>query len=300
MHYLVYNHLAGRGRLPHALQQVQAFFNRHQLPLTVLPAASGDSLTGLLRELPADAKLLSLGGDGTLNGLLDAAVGSERTVGILPAGSADDFATALALPRDTLEPALEVIRQARTRTVDTAEAMLTFADGVKKHVRFVNALGTGFDAEVAEVRETRFDRMKGSSGYYLALGVGWVRMRRETVQATVDGREFYSGRSLLVSCQNSARTGGSFFFAPGALIDDGRFELVVAGDVSRSRILKLLPHVVKEEPWDDPAVKRMGGERFSVTWAVPRIVHMDGELQPPAKSIDIRVVPASLRVFAPG
>ena len=300
MHYLVYNKIAGRGRIPDALEQVQAFFSRHDLPLTVLPAASGDSLTGLLRELPADARLLSLGGDGTLNGLLDAAVGSQRTVGVLPAGSADDFATALGLARDSLEPALQTIRAGHTRVVDTARAVLTFADGGTREVRIVNALGTGFDAEVADLRETRFDRMKGSAGYYVALGVGWLRMRREHLQLTVDGREFFAGRSLLVSCQNSARTGGSFHFAPGAAIDDGRFELVVATDVSRSRILKLLPHALKDEPWDDELVKRVSGTQFSFTWAVPRTVHMDGEIQLPAKRVDINVVPSSLRVFTPG
>lgn len=299
MHYLVYNRIAGRGRIPDALRQVQSFFERHELPLTVLPAASGDSLTDLLRELPAGAPLLSLGGDGTLNGLLAAAVGSGRTVGILPAGSADDFATALGIRRDTLEHALQVIRAGRTRVVDTAQAVLTSPDGATRHVRMVNALGSGFDAEVADLRERRFDRLKGSTGYYVALAVGWLRMRRENLQVSVDGREFFAGRSLLVSCQNSPRTGGSFHFAPGAAIDDGRFELVVAADVSRGRILKLLPHVLKEDAWGDETVLRVGGTRFSFTWAVPRIVHMDGEIQPAAKRVDIQVVPQSLRVFAP-
>lgn len=300
MHYLIYNKIAGRGRLPDALEQVRAFFSRHGLPLTVLPAVSGTSLTAVLRELPADARLLSLGGDGTLNGLLDAAVGSQRTVGVLPAGSADDFATALGFPRETLEPALEAIRAGATRVVDTARALLEFEDGGTRSVRIVNALGTGFDAEVAKLRETRFDNMKGSTGYYVALGVGWLLMRREQLKVTVDDREFFSGRSLLVSCQNSARTGGSFNFAPGARIDDGRFELVVAGDISRGRILKLLPRVLKPEPWDDAAVMRVSGTKFSFTWEVPRTVHMDGEIQPPAKRVDISVVPQSLRVFVPG
>ena len=299
MHYLVYNKIAGRGRMPDALEQTLAFFDAHDMPLTVLPAAVGGSLHALLRELPADAPLLSLGGDGTLNGLLDAAVGSQRTVGILPAGSADDFATALGLSRDSLEPALQAIRTGHTRIVDTVRATLTFADAATKEVRFVNALGTGFDAEVASMRENRFDRTKGAAGYYVALGLGWLRMRRESLQVSVEGTQFFSGRSLLVSCQNSARTGGSFHFAPGASIDDGRFDLVVAGNVSRARILKLLPRVLAPGPWDDELVHRVGGTDFSFSWDVPRIVHMDGEIQLPAKRVDISVVPRSLQVYAP-
>lgn len=299
MHYLVYNETAGRGRMPDGLEQATAFFERHDLPLTVLPAASGTGLTALLQELPAEASLLSLGGDGTLNGLLDAASGTGRTVGILPSGSADDFATALGFSRDSLEPALEAVRAGHTRLVDTARATLTLADDTVRSVRFVNALGSGFDAEVASLRERRFAAMRGSSGYYLALAIGWLRMRRAELKVAVDNREVFAGRSLLVSCQNSSRTGGSFHFVPGASVDDGRFDLIVAADIGRGKILNLLPKVTKPDPWVDEAVKRIHGTEFSFSWAEPRTVHIDGEIQPPAKRVDISVVPASLRVYAP-
>lgn len=299
MHYLVHNSSAGRGRMPDALAQVRAFFDRHALALTVLPPAEGTALTALLQALPADARILSLGGDGTLNGVLPATVGTARTVGILPAGSADDFATALGLPRDSLLPALEAVRSGHTRLVDTAAAMLTMADGSRLESRFVNALGTGFDAEVASVRETRFDWLSGAAGYYTALGLGWLRMRRATVAVAAAGTAVFSGRALLVSVQNSMRTGGSFHFVPGAVIDDGLLNIVVAADIGRLRILKLLPLVTKPEPWDDERVHRFSRDKFSIGWDSPRTVHLDGEIKPPAEQVEVQVLPRSLRVFAP-
>lgn len=299
MHYLVYNSRAGRGRMPSALQHVRDFFTENELELTVLPPLTGAELTTRLLALPADACILSLGGDGTLNGVLPATVGTDRTVGILPAGSADDTAAALGLPRDSLLPALQAILAGKVRSVDTATASLTVANGSQVESRFVNALGTGFDAEVTSVREKYFDRLKGAAGYYTALGVGWLRMRRTGVTVTTDGEQVYRGRSLLVSVQNSMRTGGSFHFAPGAVIDDGVMNVVVAGDIGRRRILSLLPMVTKPEPWTDALVERFTGSSFSITLDSARTVHMDGELHPPATAIRVEVVPSSLRVFVP-
>src|SRR5690625_3591830 len=100
-HYLVYNSSAGRGRL-----------RRRR----------GRELQAPLAGLPADARVLSMGGDGTLNGVLEPLVHSDRTLGVLPAGSADDFAAALGLPNDSLVPALEAIAAGRTRFVDTGRS----------------------------------------------------------------------------------------------------------------------------------------------------------------------------------
>lgn len=299
MHYLVYNRTAGRGRMPDALGQAVGFFERSKLPLEVLPPVQGEELTALLRTLPDDAVILSLGGDGTLNGVLEATCNTRRTVGILPAGSADDFASALGFPRDTLAPALEAVVAGRTRLVDTGEVQLVQPDGSRRSARFVNALGTGFDAEVARQRELRFNWLRGEAGYYTALALGWLRMRREHLTLEAGEQTVFSGRSLLVSCQNGPRTGGSFHFAPGTVVDDGQFDLLMAGNLGRFRLLRLLPRVLGGKSLDDPFVMRVPGTDFTVTWQRPRTVHMDGEIHPETVQVIVQLVPGSLRVIVP-
>lgn len=299
LHYLVYNSKAGRGRMPGALDIVRAFFERHDLPLELLPAETGPALRDRLLGLPPGSTVLSLGGDGTVNGLLEALVPAQLVLGILPAGSADDFASALGFPRDNLEPALRAVLEGKTRLVDSATASLTFADGDRRDFRFLNALGTGFDAEVAQQREERFDWLRGEWGYYTALALGWLRMRREQLKVVVDGSEVWSGRALLVSCQNGPRTGGSFHLAPGARVDDGELELIVAGNVSHLGLLKLLPKVLGAQLIEDDRVRRVAGREFRLEWAQPRTLHMDGEIQPAVTSAHIQLQPASLRVIVP-
>lgn len=298
-HYLVYNSTAGRGRLPDARERVEAFFRRHGLPLEVLPPARDAELRALLSGLPADARVLSLGGDGTLNGVLEPLVHSERTLGILPAGSADDFAAALGIGRNTLEPALEAVLAGRSRLVDTARARLELVDGTHVVTRFVNALGTGFDAEVAERREHRLDWLKGAAGYYAALVFALVSLRKERLAVHVDGECVWSGRALLASCQNGPRTGGSFWFAPAADPADGVLNVLVAGNVSRLGLVGLLPKVLQAQPLEHPQAGHGAGARVELEWERPRAVHLDGELYGAVKRAVVEVDPLSLRVFAP-
>lgn len=298
-YYLVYNSTAGRGRLPHALAEVRSFFAARDLPLEVLPPLRGPELHAVLADLPAAARVLGMGGDGTIHGLLGPLVHSGRTLGILPAGSADDFAAALGLERDTLGPALNAIAGGATTLVDTATAVLSLADGSVVKTRFVNALGTGFDAEVAERRETGLDRLRGAAGYYVALALAWFSLRREHLTVRVDGRVAWSDRALLVSCQNGPRTGGSFWFARDADPADGLLNAFVAGDVGRLGIIRLLPKVLGAEPLDHPLSLQATGRQLGLSWRRPRSVHLDGELYGAVKDVSVTVEPASLRVFVP-
>ena len=95
MYYLIFNPNAGRGRSLGLLQQTQRFFDDNQLPLTVLTTTHPKHATELVCNLPLEALVLSLGGDGTLHEVVNACIHTQRTVGILPAGSGDDFAFAL-------------------------------------------------------------------------------------------------------------------------------------------------------------------------------------------------------------
>jgi len=298
-HYLVYNSTAGRGRLPHALAEVKSFFAGRNLPLQVLPPLRGPELHAVLDDLPPDARVLGMGGDGTIHGLLGPLVHSGRTLGILPAGSADDFAAALGLERDTLGPALRAVEGGRTKLVDTATAVLTLGDGTVVKTRFVNALGTGFDAEVAERRETGLDKLRGAAGYYVTLALAWFSLRREHLTVSVDGRVAWSDRALLVSCQNGPRTGGSFWFTRDADPADGVLNAFVAGDVGRLGIIRLLPKVLGAQPLEHPLALQAAGGQLEVSWRRPRPVHLDGELYGAVKHVSVAVEPGSLRVFVP-
>src|SRR5918995_1470928 len=103
----------------------------------VLNPSAGKGRAGGLREFFSG--VLEVGGDGTVHEVAAACVGTGRIMGVLPAGSGNDYVKALGVGT-SLRRALEVLVRGKVRVVDTAEV---------NRVPFNNGLGIGFDAQVA-------------------------------------------------------------------------------------------------------------------------------------------------------
>jgi diacylglycerol kinase (ATP) len=290
MYYLIFNPNAGRGRSRALLGQAQSFFTQHQLPLTVLTTTHSKHATELVCSLPLNAIVLSLGGDGTLHEVVNGCVYTGRTVGILPAGSGDDFAFALGLERNSITQALNVIKQGKIKTVDTANV---------NGETFINAFGVGFDADVGYGIYTAPKFLKERNAYFYSIFATLRKLESIPVNVMIDNKQVFNGPSLLVSTQNGPRTGGSFLFAPEAKPDDGLLDVVIAGDFGRLGTLGILPKVLKGTHVGHPKIKILRGKEVRLEWARPRPGHMEGELLEPATHFDVKVQAASLNVFAP-
>ncbi len=288
MYYLIVNPVAGRGRALKALPQVERFFREQQLELEVLSTKAPGDARRLVEQLPADATVLSLGGDGTLHEIAGACVYTSRTIGILPAGSGDDFAFALGIPRHDLFAALQIARNGNVRQVDT---------GCVNSEVFVNSFGVGFDADVAHAVYSAPSFLKEFYAYLYAVVSTLRKLKNITVQVTIDGRDVYEGSSLLVAVQNGPRTGGSFLFSPEAKLDDGLLDIVIAGQFGRLATLGILPGVIRGQHLKNPRVQLYRGREVRIHWETARPAHMEGELLAAAQDYHIRLQAASLRVI---
>jgi YegS/Rv2252/BmrU family lipid kinase len=288
--FLIVNPVAGRGRSLKALGIAQTFFEQHHLKVEVLRTQYRGHATELVNTLPQNATILSLGGDGTLHEVMTACVYTDRTVGILPAGSGDDFAYALGIKRDNLQQALEVIQKGHIKKVDTATV---------NSIPFINAFGVGFDADVAYGIYNAPKLLKERNAYLYSVITTLGKLKNIPVKVTIDGQHVFSGPSLLVSTQNGPRTGGSFYFAPQAKIDDGLLDVVIAGQFSRLGTLNILPKVMKGAHASHPNILILRGKDILLKWESPRPGHMEGELLLATNTFHIQIQPKSLNVFAP-
>lgn len=289
MFFLIHNPVAGRGRVPDALQRVTRFFAETGIPVRVLTTEGPGHATRLVEQLPGNASVLALGGDGTVHQVAAACAGTPRTLGVLPVGSGDDFAFSLGISRYDLEAALEIVARGRVRKVDT---------GLANGLRFVNTIGMGFDADVAQRVTLAPSFLRGSNAYLYSVVATLARLRNIPVRVEVDGALVHSGPALLVSAQNGPRTGGGFLFSPDAKNDDGLLDVVIAAGFSRLGTVGVLPRVLRGTHLTHPRVRLVRGRCVLLRWAEPRPAHMEGELLPPSNHYDIRIEPKSLRVFA--
>lgn len=219
------------------------------------------------------AALIAVGGDGTVHLAIQAVAGTAVPLGVIAAGTGNDFATAIGLPADPVAAAatiVDALAAGRTRAVDLAQ--LTGSDGHRRW--FAAVLGAGFDAIVNE-RANAMRWPKGRRRYDVAIFAELLRLRPRHYQITVDGESFDQD-AVLVAIGNTSSYGGGMRMCPDADPADGLLDVVVAGPLSRLTLLRLQPTVYKGTHVTHPAVTSYRGH--TVTLDAPGITaYADGE-----------------------
>jgi diacylglycerol kinase family enzyme len=294
---VIFNPAAGRGRAPRRLRRLRrdlgarAVFQPtrgpgHAEELALTAAKDGFAVVG------------AAGGDGTVhevaNGLLRAGT-PDVTLAVFPVGSANDYAYSLGLDPDGRERPGTF---AGVRPVDVG--LVRAPDGRQRY--FVNGLGLGFNGAVT--LETR--RIRGLQGVPLytagLLRALWLRFDRPLMMLTIDG-ETRQGPTLALSVAIGRRE-GNFVVAPHAEVDDGLFDYLHAGALSRLGLLRYVPNMITGRlPTDDPLVSSGRCREVRVRSEAPLIVHVDGEFfcrpEDGLHEVEVRILPGALRVQAP-
>jgi YegS/Rv2252/BmrU family lipid kinase len=234
--------------------------------------------------------LLVIGGDGTLR---DAAAGLDGTdstrlsVGLIPAGTGNDLARTLRLPRDPRK-ALKIALYGEERWLDLWRW---------NQVLFVNVAGVGLDAAVAAEVNAHSNRLHGAPAYMAALARVLPRFHPPALTLEwPEGR--WHGAAWLTAFGNGQCYGGGMKIAPAAVPDDGLLDVVVIEDVSRGELLRQFPLLFSGGHVQHPRVRVFRASHVQIEGA-PQAATIDGEL--------IGAVPAtitragwSLRLRVPG
>jgi diacylglycerol kinase (ATP) len=176
--------------------------------------------------------VLSVGGDGTLHQVLQRLDLERQILGILPAGTGNDFARAIGFPRATA---------ARLRHLVGLTAKHTDF-GILNGVRFINCGGFGIDSQTLRVRHRSGGFLRRN--YLAAFLVALLRMRANAAEIECDG-ECLDGCYYWVLAMNSTHIGGGTPIAPKADLDDGRLDIVLVKQTSKWNLLRLLPSALR-------------------------------------------------------
>ena len=186
-----------------------------------------------------DGLLIVAGGDGTINdvinGLGKAGFPEGVTLALLPAGTGNDLAAALAIPEDPDE-AEDVIRQNRVRTLDVARVR---SEGVGERF-FINVATGGIGAEISEANYEELKSRWGKLSYFRASLEVAHDFDVKEVTLYLDGEE-RKVRAVNVAVGNCRYAGGGWPAAPKANPEDGLLDVVVIEDVGLKEVLALAP-----------------------------------------------------------
>lgn len=292
---VVVNERSGGGRAGRVLPNVVRYLQEHLATAevnVVLPQSFEEAedvcRSAALASREGDA-LIVMGGDGMAHLGLNACAHAKATLGIIPAGTGNDFARAVGVPK-SIRLAVRAIAHGNIRTVDLAE--LSNHHRPRRHVGAV--VSTGYDAQVN--RATNKSRLRLG-----ALSYGWIALRelREfqplSYRLSIDGVERQQD-AMLVAVSNTGVFGGGMRIAPDADMTDGVLDLTIVHPVSRGVLLRLLPLLYTGGFVKHPAVELLRVQSITID-GEGLFVMGDGE-ELGRVPVTISADPGALRVFA--
>ena len=295
------NPYAAGGKAAALAEPLRAWLTQYA-PLVVLEIPVSVAQARLLIDaLPRCSRVIVVGGDGTLNQLLPSLLSGSHTTALVPFGSGNDTARTLGLYGWSWQKALAHGLRGVASHVDIGLAEFEVDEcGHPKvySVPFISSLTTGFDSSVGLRALNGPKWLGGLPRYLLATVRELVHFRTWRMDVSVDGEHVHSGRALFASTLNTRTFGAGMPAVPHAQIDDGRLNLLLAGDLSLLQTLLLLPRLLLGKHLSHPKVHTQPFQTLQIQASKPVPIAADGEYLGLSQQITIRIQAGRLSVVA--
>lgn len=295
------NSRSGLGK--HIWKEIHPILDEKNIEYSVHFTKHQKHATKLVRELTDDDQahtIVVLGGDGTINEVVNGVKHPHlTTLGYIPTGSGNDFARSYELPTNPKEALENILSAGHIRKMDIGE--LSYQN--KKRL-FAVSSGAGFDAAIcheAVVSRIKFflNKLKlGKLTYVLIALRQLLFITPQNVTMTLDKETSVSfNRCYFIASMNQRYEGGGFMFAPQAKPDDGKLSVCVIHDMSKLKILLLLPTALFGKHVHFKGVHTYNGADISIHTEAALPLHTDGEPIFLQRDFALRCLPEQLNII---
>ncbi len=226
-------------------------------------------------------KLVSVGGDGTLNEIVNAILiqnfvePTEIAVGSIGTGRGNDWRKTIGIPEDYNE-AVNILKNEKYILQDVGK--VRYIQNKKEKERFfINIAGMGFDAEVTYKANRKKERLTTSLSYSINLVKTLFSYEPTIVNIIADGHIVYNNKALTLNIGICRYSGGGMMFTPNAIYNDGLFDLTVVDDISILKILANLRGLYNGSFIKNPSVKTFRAKTIDVYSQEKLYLEVDGE-----------------------
>ncbi|MUK86918.1 YegS/Rv2252/BmrU family lipid kinase [Ornithinibacillus sp. L9] len=295
MYYFIVNKYSGSGRALKIWRRVAKLLQEkhidYDVSITEHPHHASELVKDIMKKNNVKA-IIAVGGDGTVHEIINGLIGSKIPLGIIPAGSGNDFCRGMRIPLK-YDQALERILKGDKKTIDVGHINNKF---------FATIVGIGFDGQVAQKTNQSQNKKilnlagMGSLSYIINVLKVLFYYKPTNVDLHIDQEPIKHQNVWLIAIANSPFYAGGMMICPNAKNDDQLFDVCIVKEISRWQLLRIFPSVFKGKHVNHSAVTIFKAKELEILSKRPMTAHGDGEIigETPLK---IMISPSTLSVL---
>ena len=287
----IVNPVAGSGSAKPQLPKLEEMLRKHKIDAEIVFTQKNGHATELSeRFLKMGFRyIIGIGGDGTLNEIARPLINNHEVVlGIIPAGTGNDFIQILGFPNRFGEKDWDIFFKTETIQMDT---------GRVNGMIFLNGMGLGFDAQVASENYTGQGKVKeGGKNRYIWHIIKTLLFFREKRMVVITGNGRQETDCFINTIAIGRRFAGGFLLTPRAVANDGLLDVCSIKKLSLPERFNILLKVPEGKHINDRRINYYQTHALSLEFPEAVPFHVDGELYF-SRKFDVSIIPGALSVI---
>lgn len=276
-HVFIVNPVSGGGKALKIVQNINKVCMEKGFDYEIRFTEKAGDATKIAKKYRFSQNVIySVGGDGTLNEVVNGIVGSKNMLGVIPCGSGNDFYKTLEIMEDPL-PLIDV--------------------GKVNNKYFINIVSIGIDAEVADnVSKMKKIKIPTSQIYNASIVYTFFKYRFKNIDVEIDENNVRKGKCTILTVCNGRVYGGGYKIAPEALLNDGYFDVYFVDKIRKPFIPRIIAMLKNGTHESHKNVHKSKATKIKFKCRYDLICNVDGEIIVDNK-FNIKLLKSALLIY---
>lgn len=276
-HIFIVNPISGKGKTLKAVDRIKKVCEEENLDYEIYFTEYPKDATKIVRKYRFTKNIIySVGGDGTLNEVLNGIVGTKNLLGVIPAGSGNDFYKTLS-KIDEEYPVIDI--------------------GKVNDRYFINIISIGIDAEVANnVSLMKKRKVPTNQIYNASLIYTFFKYKYKDIELSIDEKEQKKGKCTILTICNGQVYGGGYKIAPSAKLTDGYFDVYYVEKVNKPQLPSLINMLKQGIHEKHNKVHKSQATKIKFKCDKELVCNIDGEIMT-VKKFNVKIIPNAITIY---
>lgn len=284
----IVNPVAGSGRALNVAREIENYLKDKEINYQIIYTEETGHGKYLAQEAVREdfTTVVAVGGDGTVNEVINGLAYEDIKFAIIPAGTGNDSVKSLKTPL-RLQENIDKILEGKTEKIDL---------GIINGSYFINIASVGFDAYVVIATDRIKKHVPRKTAYIFGLLSALFTYKQKRVRIISDKLE-YEGEILLLAAGNGKYYGSGFKILPEAEMNDGLLNMCFSKKVNLFGLVRLLTELIRGKHLENKSVSYIEGKKIIIEPKEEIEFNLDGEIELSKEKIEIEIAEKAINII---